>query len=341
MSKGKGQKRGRSKKSSVSNYCGFEFESSAQQELERIDFGSIDAQTFHKRFVLTRTPCIVTNMMSVLPKELRTNPLASFAPELAIQVEQKPFGSGRKIETTMGNFVDTMVKTGDYYMTTQANSSIVSKALESFNLASLQLAGNLKLANMNCWIGGGLQATSTPLHVDFQDNFYLLVQGNKQFRLFSPNNATRLKTTGKVSRVHCNGLINFEDSSTNADGSTNWIVAQKVLDNEEDYSEAEIEAALETMLDYGEDPESQENADEVNEPLHFCSITADGAIAMGCKEMRVSLVGGESLYLPAGYFHQVESQAAPEHGLHFALNFWYFPPDTQAYDKPYSTVAWY
>jgi hypothetical protein len=78
----------------------------------------------------------------------------------------------------------------------------------------------------------------------------------------------------------------------------------------------------------------------------------------------VVLKAGQMLYLPAGWFHEVEScnsnasmsdnptqgsslyengskntGSAAESG-HMAFNYWFHPPDTQQYEKPYSTDFW-
>lgn len=77
----------------------------------------------------------------------------------------------------------------------------------------------MKLANLNMWCGSASkEPSSTPLHVDFHDNFYVLIRGRKRFTIFSPNEAERLKLNGKISRVFENGLINFEGLETNSDG---------------------------------------------------------------------------------------------------------------------------
>jgi hypothetical protein len=69
-------------------------------------------------------------------------------------------------------------------------------------------------------------------------------------------------------------------------------------------------------------------------------------------ELTVDLSAGECLYLPAGWFHNVTSFGpsadAPANphcpfaydGGHMAFNYWYYPPDTQDYSKPYSSPFW-
>ena len=42
------------------------------------------------------------------------------------------------------------------------------------------------------------------------------------------------------------------------------------------------------------------------------------------------------LYLPAGWFHEVSSL-----GAHCALNYWFHPPDTRTYERPYAAHAFW
>ena len=51
---------------------------------------------------------------------------------------------------------------------------------------------------------------SSGLHHDFHDNLYVLLRGCKRFRLWSPRQAERMHTHGRISRVHPNGRIVYE-----------------------------------------------------------------------------------------------------------------------------------
>ena len=48
--------------------------------------------------------------------------------------------------------------------------------------------------------------------------FPLCVSGRKQFQLYAPSDAVHLYTEGSISRIHPNGLINYEGEPTAADG---------------------------------------------------------------------------------------------------------------------------
>lgn len=52
--------------------------------------------------------------------------------------------------------------------------------------------------------------TSSGLHHDHADNLYILVQGRKRFTIFSPADALKLFTVGKIHRVFSNGVIDYK-----------------------------------------------------------------------------------------------------------------------------------
>lgn len=96
---------------------------------------------------------------------------------------------------------------------------------------------------------------------------------------------------------------------------------------------------------------------DVSLPDHFSSASlagVDGADAgaweratKGCagfpgpeRSTRVEVCAGDALYLPAGWFHEVESYGAARGdgaGMHLAVNWWFFPPTNLGggWRKPY------
>ncbi|KAI5967985.1 hypothetical protein CANMA_002753 [Candida margitis] len=52
--------------------------------------------------------------------------------------------------------------------------------------------------------------TSSGLHHDHADNLYVLVQGRKRFTIYSPNDASKLYTVGKIHKIFNNGVIDYE-----------------------------------------------------------------------------------------------------------------------------------
>ncbi|CDJ40480.1 hypothetical protein, conserved [Eimeria tenella] len=73
---------------------------------------------------------------------------------------------------------------------------------------------NLVPSQFNIWMGHSCVGSSTGLHHDFHDNFYCLVRGRKEFRLYSPRLCELLRTQGMAKplsapSVHPNGLISY------------------------------------------------------------------------------------------------------------------------------------
>lgn len=111
-----------------------------------------------------------------------------------------------------------------YYWSTQEDTD------DPYNLPCRQLldgghipanaphAGNLILSSCNLWMGSSEDGASSGLHHDYHDNFYLLLQGTKRFRLFSPDCAPMLHVYGTIDRIHANGRISYIGNETRADG---------------------------------------------------------------------------------------------------------------------------
>ena len=70
-------------------------------------------------------------------------------------------------------------------------------------------------------------------------------------------------------------------------------------------------------------------------------------------ELVVDMAAGECLFLPAGWYHNVTSFGPSEYdpavaatcpwayeGGHMAFNYWYHPPGTRDFDRPYSSGFW-
>ena len=83
---------------------------------------------------------------------------------------------------------------------------------------TLPWAGNLKLESCNCWCGNSTDGSSSGLHHDYHDNFYILQQGKKQFEIFSPDTAPYMRTFGEIDQIYFNGVISYKGSETRPDG---------------------------------------------------------------------------------------------------------------------------
>jgi len=57
----------------------------------------------------------------------------------------------------------------------------------------------------------------------------------------------------------------------------------------------------------------------------------------------VDLVAGNTLFIPAGWYHCVWSMVDEKAGYHHALNYWFHPPDitvSERGSKAYSSTYW-
>ena len=248
---------------------------------------------------------------------------------------------------------------------------------------TLSWAGNLIRQSCNLWMGASattpginsarahdddkVGSTSSGLHHDFHDNFYILLHGRKSFRLFSPDCALHMKTYGKIHRIHPNGLISYVGSETLPNGLP--------LDDDQEDSDGEgllfgigngFDRSTESDMDSDNDDNdntsfpmtdgARDDFDEIcggpadddseQKPNNFSRIDLRGRSLEELKrdfdsfaevhETVVHLKAGQSLYLPAGWFHEVTSKSSKGQ-YHMALNYWYHPPDNlDDFNCPYS-----
>ena len=264
-------------------------------------------------------------------------------------------------------------------------------------------AGNLRLESCNLWMGKSREGSSSGLHHDFHDNFYLLLQGRKRFRLYSPDVAPYMIMHGEIERIHFNGVISYKGKETRADGVPLALLkeeqkqAKKLggshtghdrdfgeekakgddddTNDDDDYDDEEEEVVFGKGYDYkssDDENDFDENADddydmimensksandqtgggnehnddssEDARPEHFCkfdpAISSLGklSIVSECPSSEIELHAGQSLYLPAGWFHCVTSSGSEPRGdgIHMAINYWYHPPDAlDKFSNPY------
>jgi oxalate decarboxylase/phosphoglucose isomerase-like protein (cupin superfamily) len=82
----------------------------------------------------------------------------------------------------------------------------------------IYLAGNLRLHSCNLWLGRSKVGSSSGLHHDFHDNFYIVLQGIKRFTLYSPDFAPQLNTVGLITKIYSNGVISYRGRECTIDG---------------------------------------------------------------------------------------------------------------------------
>lgn len=72
---------------------------------------------------------------------------------------------------------------------------------------------DLQLRCVNLWMGNSDKTITTPLHHDFNDNLYVVVEGRKRFTLFPPEQAPNLYPRGQLQAVEPNGIIRYASLS--------------------------------------------------------------------------------------------------------------------------------
>jgi hypothetical protein len=112
----------------------------------------------------------------------------------------------------------------------------------------------------------GAGTGSSGLHHDFHDNFYCLLAGRKQFRLYSPADCLRMAVAGEIETCHENGLISYRSNPVRSDGAPFSLLegepvrAEKRREEETD-DEDEEELVLGKGFDYESDEEEKEGGD--------------------------------------------------------------------------------
>ncbi|KAI8901783.1 cupin-like domain-containing protein [Globomyces pollinis-pini] len=365
--------------------------------------------------------------------------------------------AGTRSNMLFKEFVQSL-KTGEYYLTTQYhededeksddddeefdddnyatqdmdNSKIIKSTLQAFAAPpldhildkvphSMDLFNGLILHQMNLWIGStDKNGTSSGLHHDFHDNLYFLIQGKKEFTIFSPKDISNMYLNKDFLKVHFNGLIEYQQEPGDrirSDGAfendvIRWKVdyAERLIeeanDDEQLKEKAEelLEKALEEMMESGldgddldllaTDLEHFEDEDDTNEadnevddsfesdtvqhpkkrqktvpestldtsksieletneqnPPSFSQIpisVLDGKEKStkypnfeNSTPIKINLLPGQILYLPAGWFHEVKSFGSDvKSQTHVALNYWFAPPTTDDPENPYQDDFW-
>ncbi|MGH7869598.1 MAG: cupin-like domain-containing protein, partial [Candidatus Dormibacteraceae bacterium] len=136
---------------------------------------------------------------------LQRNGTGNFAPA---QARYQPM----RFHEFMSRVMASSVGDRDLYLNLQ-NDRVMEPPL-------LQLLGDfnipvyfkdLELRCVNLWMGHSADPITTPLHHDFNDNLYAVVEGRKHFTLFPPEQAPNLYPQGKLKGVDANGYIHYED----------------------------------------------------------------------------------------------------------------------------------
>lgn len=301
---------------------------------------------FYDAYVRRRRPVVLRGALfgqtewSHLESWHRSNQdLLRAASSQTIQVERRSsvedsFGKGEEVSMTVGEFLHTMQQ-GDtlHYLTTQdvrANadgrpdlmsplmqqlrkgiggetSSSDNDATPRFPLRPT-LAGNLVPQNINLWMGNTSTKapSSSGLHHDYHDNFYLVVRGTKRFRLFAPSEVPKMYTRGTLAKVHPNGRINYQGELTTAYGADMASDAAAQASKAKEFAEEELqkaeqalaegnpgaeqalakaEALLDAAMEAILDAETRDDNDDDDEEEAFCLETAREEDVQGMLEL--------------------------------------------------------
>jgi hypothetical protein len=218
-----------------------------------------------------------------------------------------------------------------------------------------RLLGSLAPVQYNIWFGRAVEGSTSGLHHDYHDNLYVLLRGQKEFKLFSPRCVDLLRTAGAASgrpTLHANGLICY-GPGIREDGalSSRARRAKASTGVESDDDEAMLESALDAaMCGGGSAGSASEDAEGSGLPASFSAYsTSSSAGSKNCPPVPSALRGlhltaaltpGDVLYLPASWFHEVVSSGAGPGG-HLALNLWMAPPWSRGtFEKPYEDDFW-
>lgn len=98
------------------------------------------------------------------------------------------------------------------------------------------------------------KGSSSGLHHDHADNLYILVQGRKRFTIYSPADALKLYTCGKIYKIFHNGMIDYEQGengwmSIRDDGAIIEDVLRWKAEHQEEAEEEEEEEKREKELE--------------------------------------------------------------------------------------------
>lgn len=226
-----------------------------------------------EKYIARRVPCIITEIpedLGSLNQCLDLSSLESLAGQAFVAVEpvsaKGTFGTAEtKQRMSFSTFLNKLQANEKVYLTTQyseeEDAAVLTEPLSTLH-NSLDfpifpaIAGQLVPAKINLWLGASADGTTSGLHHDFHDNFYILLSGEKRFRIFKPSfkACKALKVHGKPHEIFPNGLISYNGNLC-SDGLTRSVKAQIRVDMcEKRLSEARnnnqgIEAAEEEYED--------------------------------------------------------------------------------------------
>lgn len=162
----------------------------------------------------------------------------------------------------------------DLYLNLQTDKVLEAPLLQligDFNIP--HYFKDFRLRSINLWMGNSHSTITTPLHHDFNDNLYVVVEGCKHFTIFPPEQAPNLYTRGRLTGIEPNGCIRY--------AGTQFMPHLSQIDIQ--------------------------HPDLARYPRYAVAESA---------RVNLEVRSNEMLFLPAGWFHQVNSS-----GRHIAVSF--------------------
>ncbi|MGE5626395.1 MAG: cupin-like domain-containing protein [Bacillota bacterium] len=192
----------------------------------RVDF-PIPLQDFYSRFFVPRQPVVIrTQSLTELGwrTQLWSNDYLAYKAGAHEVLVQKRGGHEYSAESSAYlpmRFADFLAQVmarpgGDdrVYLNLQTDKVIEPPLLQLLGDFSIPVYfKDLTLRCINLWMGNSDKTIVTPLHHDFNDNLYVVVEGRKHFTLFPPEQAPNLYPRGQLVKVEENGLIRYANLS--------------------------------------------------------------------------------------------------------------------------------
>lgn len=190
--------------------------------VERVDF-PISLEDFYLRFHTRRRPAVIrTQSLAQLgwqTQRWNNEYLVHKAGAQQVLVQQRGGGtySAEGSAYVPMLFVDflrqVMARPGGderRYLNLQTDNVIEPPLLQLLGDFSIPpFYKDLTLRCINLWMGNSDKTIVTPLHHDFNDNLYVVVEGRKHFTLFPPEQAPNLYVRGQLLGVEANGIIRY------------------------------------------------------------------------------------------------------------------------------------
>ncbi|HEY1992598.1 MAG TPA: cupin-like domain-containing protein [Gammaproteobacteria bacterium] len=194
--------------------------------VERVDF-PISLDDFYLRFYTRRLPAVIrTRSLAQLGWQTHQWSNEYLAHKAGAQqvVVQKRGGEAYSPESSayvpmlFADFLrQVMARPGGddrHYLNLQTDKVIEPPLLQLLGDFSIPpYFKDMQLRCINLWMGNSDTAITTPLHHDFNDNLYVVVEGRKRFTLFPPEQAPNLYPRGQLLGVEPNGIIRYASLS--------------------------------------------------------------------------------------------------------------------------------